>query len=311
MAISFYYMTETQYKGITPIEDALYFITDNRRIYKGTNLYSESFESVATLPTSPRLGCLYFNSTDKTTQYYNGSAWVTVIPTLVTSIGGTGSDSAIPTEKAVRDAITTAMSGVGGDILESALWLSSESEGYSSGDRTLVDIAGMQDGDMCLVEENGTLYQYDAESTETESGSSIVAPASGVGRWKKMLVATTYTAGNGITIDGGEISVNADSSEFTFSSGALTLGEVPATKVSVSKTGTTTTYLSESLTKLMPKASVTTAGNVAIIDSSGNAVDSGKAIGGETLASSPDASTIATELAVSSAISSALEWKTV
>lgn len=322
MAVKFYYMTQAQYDGSTPNNDYLYFITDNHRLYKGTTLYSESFEAVTEYPTTGRLGCLYINSSDKSVKYYDGSKWNVVIPALSLTVAGTGSasDEKIVTEKAVREAITTAMSGVGGDLLKSTLWISSDSEGYQTGDRTLKDIdfsaEAVNNGDMVLVEENGTLYQYDEDATDDEDLPDVIVPAGGVGRWKKMLTATTYVAGNGISMEEGEISVNADAAEFSFNgtTGKLQLLEVPATKVAVSKDGENTKYLPAALNEKMPKASVIAAGNVLTVDENGNAVDSGKALGGATLATTPNENTLATEAAVNAALTtalaSALEWHT-
>lgn len=317
--IKFYHMTQAQYNAITPDTDYLYFITDSRRLYKGTDLYTESFEVVTTNPTSPRLGCLYINTVDKSVKYYNGNAFVTVVPAIVTSISSSSDNESIPTAYAVQYAIQQAMSGVGGDLLTSAEWISPDSDGYESGDRTLktldIDNEPVNDGDMILVEENGTLYQYDEDCADAEDLTkyTIIAPQSGVGRWKKMLTATTYDDGKGISTESGAIEVLANEGEFTFDSSTrvMSLNEVSASKVVVSKTGGTSVNLATALNGKMSQLSQTTAGNILQSDSSGNAVDNGNSIGGESLAEEPNGKTVATELAVSNAISNALNWNTV
>ena len=91
----------------------------------------------------------------------------------------------------------------------------------------------------------------------------------------------------------------------------MSLNEVSASKVVVSKTNGTPVNLATALNGKMSQLSQTTAGNILQSDSSGNAVDNGNSIGGESLAEEPNGKTVATELAVSNAISNALNWNTV
>lgn len=102
--VLFYAVTAAQYAGITDKNaNAIYFITDGNRIYKGDVPYSHPVETVADFPASGQAGTLYIHSTTFEAKVWNGTAWETVSPPVITSIGTSPSNAEIPTAQAVKN----------------------------------------------------------------------------------------------------------------------------------------------------------------------------------------------------------------
>lgn len=95
-------------------ENKLYFCSDTRNIYKGSDLYTDGIRAVTTLPTTPAVGVLYHNTTDDTLQYHNGTAWVVVRPVIAKTITSASTDNQLVTAKAVYDYVTSAIEDVTG-----------------------------------------------------------------------------------------------------------------------------------------------------------------------------------------------------
>ena len=84
---------------------------------------------------------------------------------------------------------------------------------------------------------------------------------------------------------------------------ATTLATEAAVKAAID---TAIQNITTSLTNKMDKVASAVVGNIPTFTTGGNVADSGKKIGGATLAGSPDANTVATEVAVNAAITSAV-----
>lgn len=100
--------------------DTLYFVTDERRIYKGDVPMSGGiYKTVAALPDtdSAEVNTLYINTTDGSVSYFNGTGFQTVVKPTSTTISGSGDDLHFPTTKAVVDYITSQI----GDLNVTAL----------------------------------------------------------------------------------------------------------------------------------------------------------------------------------------------
>lgn len=78
--VKFVVGTRAQYNAIETKDDStLYFISDERLIYKGTIPYgSGKYTTVAELPATGEINTLYFNTTDQSLSYYDGSKFVTI-----------------------------------------------------------------------------------------------------------------------------------------------------------------------------------------------------------------------------------------
>lgn len=87
----------------------LYFVTDEKRIYKGDTPYSGGiFKAVASYPEdgAADVNTIYVNTSDGSAQFYNGSAWVVLVKPQPASITGSGLASELATTKAVVDYVT-------------------------------------------------------------------------------------------------------------------------------------------------------------------------------------------------------------
>lgn len=70
-----------------------YYISDTKQLFLGADLYSAAYEVVTALPTENiAQGKFYVNSTDGTLNYYTGTEFKTVLPTIETAIDTTSTD---------------------------------------------------------------------------------------------------------------------------------------------------------------------------------------------------------------------------
>lgn len=108
--------TAVDYSGLsTKDANTLYFITDTRQIYKGTQLFAGgNFRVVTTYPAigSAEVNTLYINTTDGSVEFFDGSAFTVVVKPNATTISGTGDNNALATTKAIVDYVTTAVSNI-------------------------------------------------------------------------------------------------------------------------------------------------------------------------------------------------------
>ena len=116
--VHFVTTTGAGYSGITSKDkDTLYFISDERRIYKGEVPYSGGiFTTVAEFPETGEVNTLYVNSATGEVRYYNGTSYQTVVPATGKSITGKG-DGSLATTAAVAAYVTSQI----GDLNISAL----------------------------------------------------------------------------------------------------------------------------------------------------------------------------------------------
>lgn len=104
--VNFGYGTKSNYdKLATKDANTLYFITDTRQIFKGTDEYTKSCKMVSSLPASGQIqGLLYIRMTDYTFHIWNGTEYVKLNRPVVTEIPSANpTDDDLPTTKAVAD----------------------------------------------------------------------------------------------------------------------------------------------------------------------------------------------------------------
>ena len=114
--------TAAQFQDLSPKDaNTLYFITDERRIYKGDIPYSGGiYQTVAAFPEpdSAAVNTLYVNTATGEVAYFNGTNMQTVVPATGKSISGTGDDTHLATTKAVVDYVTTQLADLDVSALE-------------------------------------------------------------------------------------------------------------------------------------------------------------------------------------------------
>lgn len=89
-------------------QDTLYFITDERRLYKGDVPFSGGiYQTVAEFPEVGNVNTLYVNTANGQVCYWNGVEYVTVVKATGQTISGSGDNNTLPTTKAVVDYITS------------------------------------------------------------------------------------------------------------------------------------------------------------------------------------------------------------
>ena len=98
----------------------LYFTSDTRQLFKGSDLMTEALREVATRPETPAQGVIYHVG-GKTLEMWDGSKWTVLVPEIVTELSD--SDAAIPTSKAAKTYIDSAIKNLskGGDIVQSVV----------------------------------------------------------------------------------------------------------------------------------------------------------------------------------------------
>lgn len=300
----------------------LFFLTDTKQLMKGTVQYNNAIEVVSDeLPTtSIALGKLYIKVNEDShasISYHNGTSWVELVPEIYTD--DSGDSGSLMTKGAIADYVALQMSGFGGDLLNPVQSRNASASEYEEGDRTLdsIDFVGeeVNKGDMVLVENLGTLYYFSDIKPKDEDvdGLNTIVPSNlpdgTVGCWKKMLTATVYDMGNGVTTNGNLLQLNVDSNEFTFNDKKLAVSNVSSDKISVngdSSQSNLTSVLNVLDANKMPKATSSDSKHVATINDTGNAIATEYTMGTTTLSEDDSGTVLATE----TAIIEALTWKT-
>lgn len=88
--------------------DTLYFVEDERRLYRGNIPYSGGiYQTVGEFPGTGNVNTLYVNTATGEVAYWNGTGYQTVVPATGKTISGAGDDSHLATTKAVVDYVAT------------------------------------------------------------------------------------------------------------------------------------------------------------------------------------------------------------
>lgn len=96
------------------VEQDLYFLTDTKELYIGTEKYFEPTKIVDEFPPTGSQGVLYINQTTFEARIYNGSEWVVISPAIVTVLDESTEASKLVTAGAIRDYIAEQIAeGVG------------------------------------------------------------------------------------------------------------------------------------------------------------------------------------------------------
>lgn len=88
--------------------DTLYFVEDERRLYRGNIPYSGGiYQTVGEFPGTGNVNTLYVNTTSGEVAYWNGTGYQTVVPATGKTISGAGDNNHLATTKAVVDYVAT------------------------------------------------------------------------------------------------------------------------------------------------------------------------------------------------------------
>lgn len=277
--ITFYKKTQAQYDALaTYVEDGIYFITDSKVIYLNGVRYGTNITVLSSFPQTGLVGIIYVNQITLQQRIYSNNAWVTISPPKTETISSSSTHAQVATGKSVYDYVINAISSAGlgiGGRLHPAVQTVDE----------LKNVDGIADKDIILVEDQGALYRYDEQSTDTADNNNVVTSNKGVGRWIKMLTQIAFSEGNGIDISNNKISLNVSSEVFNFDSeGKLVLN-------------------AEALASKMNVIENATENDIATFDNNGMVKDSGVKIGGVNIATTPSQYTVVTEKALENALS--------
>lgn len=88
--------------------DTLYFVEDERRLYRGNIPYSGGiYQTVGEFPGTGNVNTLYVNTATGEVAYWNGTGYQTVVPATGKTISGAGDNNHLATTKAVVDYVAT------------------------------------------------------------------------------------------------------------------------------------------------------------------------------------------------------------
>ena len=313
--LTWHYVTRAAYDAAdasAKTSDKLFFLSDTKEIYRGTENFTESVIVYTTEPTVKAIGKLYIDATTLEGKIWNGSAWTTVIQPVQSTV------SADNTNKPVSGAAVTTyvaeeiakVTGSGNLVADVEYVADTKSLTVTMADKSTdtIQLTGLA-VDLDYDKTTGKLMVKDATGTTVGTGINLdlerfVSEASYDHNTRTINLkfnddqeplaieigdlVDTYTAKSGkgvsLTVTGNEFTAEAIV--------ATTAGNM----LSLTDAG-----LYVAATDISAKADRdvdAVANNVAKFDSNGNPIDSGYQLGTGTLAASASASVLATEAAV-------------
>lgn len=133
--LTWHYITSEVYKAAGPEQktaDKLFYLSDTRQIYRGTDLFTEACRLYDTTePTAPAVGVLYIEQNTLEGKIYNGSTWQTVIQPIQSTVDSGNTNKPV-SGKAVADYVTSAISGTTGEAHQAF-----KNASYDAGTHTL------------------------------------------------------------------------------------------------------------------------------------------------------------------------------
>ena len=329
--LSWHYVTSEQYNAAEAEDktsDKLFFLSDTKEIYRGTERFTQACELYTTTPpTTPAVGRLYIESTTLEGRIYNGSDWQTVIRPVVATL--TTSDTQSPVSgKAVADYVATQLSGVSTNVnnaLNGASYAKANSTltfTRNSGENPVTVKIDNMPVDLLYNDETGLLQLKDDTGAAIGAGINLdlerfVKSGEYDPDSKQITLYFDDEKQDSVTIDATalvDIYTGAATSTATTTvsptnqiSVAVKVSETAGNQLTTDGSGL---YVAapdlSGLNNKQDKDADAVENNIAKFDASGNTVDSGLKAGGATLAGSPAATTLATEAAVEDC----LTWKT-
>lgn len=115
--VKFVACTSAGFLGLgTKDKDTLYFVEEERRLYKGDTPYSGGiYKAVESFPETGEVNTLYINTNTGEVKFYNGTAFVQVVKPFTATVTE-NDETHLPTAKAVADYVATKVQIAQGDI---------------------------------------------------------------------------------------------------------------------------------------------------------------------------------------------------
>ena len=323
--LSWHFVTAAQYYATpSPDAEALYFLSDTHEIYRGNVPFGEAvamvdtsattFDAALAAITNPARRKIYIDSKTLEGRIYDGSAWKQVIRPVVSTVTETGVDPV--SGKAVYEHVaaeikkvtdgqtfvknitynkdTHALAITGG---EGAASIELEGLGVelsydkNTGKLELKDMKGVALGTAVNLDLERFVSdaKYDADAKKitlsfNDASTPLEIPVGDL--------VDTYTAG-----DTSTLALTVSANKFT---GSVKVSATEGNLIQVEEDGL---YVAPvDLSTYMKLVSGAVENDIATFGANGQVKDSGKKVGGATLAETTDANTLSTEAAVAAAI---------
>lgn len=316
--LTWHYVTSAEYAAAdvsVKTADKLYFLSDTKQIYRGTELFTEACSLYSVLPATPAVGRLYIDQNTLEGKIYNGSAWTTVIQPVQATL--TASDTAKPVSgKAVADYVADEIAKVtgSGELVKSLSYAANTNKftvTMADDSTSEIEMTGVA-ADLSYNKTTGLLQVKNAAGTVIGTGINLDL--------ERFVSSATYDHSthkiklvfnddkNPLEIDVGDLidtytAADSETIHLTVTGNEFTAEAIIASDDAhkdnlLVKTANGLYVAPVDLSGKMDKDTDAVVGNVAKFDANHNAVDSGAKIGGATLGAEKSASVLATEAAV-------------
>lgn len=320
--LTWHYITRAAYDAASEADkssDKLFFLSDTKEIYRGTESFTESVILYTTEPATKAVGKLYINATTLEGKIWNGSTWTTVIQPVVSTVDASNTVNPV-SGKGIADFVAEQIANVtGSDGLVANVEYVAASNGLkvtmADGSTDTIPMSNVA-ADLVYDSTTGLLQVKNAAGTTIGTGINLdlerfVSEAS-YDHEAGVITLKFNDDQDPLTIDIGDLvdTYTAKNSETV----ALTVtGNEFVAEVIVSETAgnqlvATANGLyvaAQDISGKVDKVSGATAGDIALLTAEGGLSDSGVTVGGAAL-SGESASVLATEAAVA-AVRTALE----
>ena len=300
--------------------DALYYLTDTHEIYRGSTPFTEAvilYTQENELPEQPARRKIYFNTTTGEGRIYNGTSWQTVIRPIDATVTGEGTNPV--SGAAVADYVAQAIADVtGGEGIVTDVTYTPATKTLNvidgTGASTQLQLTGLGvtleytsgTGELKLKDVTGAVLgspinldlerfvqsgTYDDEAktitlTFNDSSSPVVIPVGDL--------VDTYTAA-----DTDSVHLTVTGNQFT---AEVIVSETGGNMLQSTEDGlyVAATDLSNYM-QLVASASTTA---IPMLNAQGQVINGTMTAGGATIAGTPNATTLATEVAVNTLVQS-------
>ena len=316
--LSWHYITRAAYDAASASDktaDKLFFLSDTKEIYRGTDLFTESVILYTSEPTTKAVGKLYVNATTLEGKIWNGTAWTTVIQPVQATLAA--DDASKPVSgKAVAEYVSAELAKVtGSDGLVAGVEYVADSNSLTvtmaDGSSDTIPMTNVA-ADLVYDKATGLLQVKNAAGTTIGTGINLdlerfVSEAAYDHETGKITLkfndegtpleidigdlVDTYTAANSSTV-ALTVTGNQFVAEAIVASGAGYEGNL------LQKTDAGLYVAPVDQSAKADKVAAATAGNLASLTAEGNLADAGVSVGGAALAAEASATVLATEAAV-------------
>lgn len=317
--VTFNTILQSAYDGLANKDgDALYFVSDTHRVYKGGTLYTGKIELVSSFPASGEVGVVYIAESDLEGRIWQNGAWATVAKGFTGTVTETSEE--LTTAKAVAAYVTNALEtaiGSGGVITSIAYEAKdAATSGTGNDERDLIITKGGGSTERLHLSDLVSSVEYDKDNlTLTFRMSCVDEPVVVNLPQDNFIVSGSYnptTKDIELTLkDGSVIKIPAEALVDVYTGGStatVTVGVSSSNEITANvKLSSSSDNILEAKTDGLYAPAPTgkldvlpsgRGGEVIISQTSGDIEVSGATIGGATIASIPSPDVLATEAAV-------------